>query len=391
MFYKMKQKLTQLIKKNRTLFFLLTALRLLQTSSFSNIIGSEKKYPKIIQLPLTYNCDSRCVMCNIWQMDHSGEASIDEFSEFMKDNLFKNVETVGINGGEPSLIPNLTEYALAVLKLPAIKNINIISNGFRKEAFLSSVREIYSACKSKGVSFHLSISLDGVGHIHDEVRGINGAFKKTISTIDEIIKKKEIYCDSYDVGCTVINKNINNLVALDTFAKEKNYNIKYRLGIENVRIESDKLVDQFSVILNSNRQSAMEFFHYKYSETSLIDLGNKFKYFSIYYWLAAPVPRRLLGCAWRDEGVTLDARGVLYFCAVKSKGIGSLRERGGEDIFFNTDNIKYRESLVNKCCNGCIHDYNGQVTVWDLLVFYKYLFFDKAAMKIYKFKLWFMK
>lgn len=386
-----KNKLTNVFKKNKNAFIILKAIRLLQTSSLSKIDGTKKKYPKVIQLPLTYNCDSKCVMCNIWQMDHSGEATVEEFTSFMRDDLFKKVESVGINGGEVSLIPNLTEYALEILKLPSIKHLNIISNGFRTDVLLSSVRDIYKVCQSRGVSFHLAISLDGVGAIHDEVRGVRNAFKKTSLTIDEIIKNQHLYCDSYDLGCTVINQNIDHLIALDTYAKEKNYNIKFRLGIENLRIQSDKLVEQFSVIYSSDVQSAMEFFHYKYNEAKLTDLPNKFKYYSIFFWLAFPPSRRLLGCAWRDEGVTLDARGELYYCAVKSKRLGGLREGSGEDIFFNSDNINYRRSLIKNNCDSCIHDYNGQLVVRDLLVFYKALCVDRLAMKIYKFKLGFMK
>jgi len=387
----LKNILIKIIKKNNKTLIALKLMKQLKGALVFKVSGGKKKYPKVIQLPLTYNCDSKCVMCNIWQMDHSGEAIVEEFSLFMKDNLFKKVESVGINGGEVSLIPNLTDYALEILKLPSIKYLNIISNGFRKDTLLNSVRDIYKACQSRGVTFHLAISLDGVEHIHDKVRGVRNAFKKTTSTIDEIIARQELYCDSYDLGCTVINQNIDHLIALDTFAKEKEYNIKYRLGIKNVRIESDKLVDQFSVLYNSDRQSAMEFFHYKYSEVKLTDLANKFKYFAIYYWLASPVPKRLLGCAWRDEGVTLDARGELYYCAVKSKRIGGLRESNGEEVFFKTDNINYRKSLVNESCDECIHDYNGELTIKDLMVFYKTLFLDRTAMKIYKFKLGFMK
>ena len=118
----MKQQLIQLIKKNKKLFLIAKALRFLQTSSFSKIDGSKKKYPKVIQLPITYNCNARCVMCNIWQMDHSGEATVEEFAKFMQDDIFKEVAAVGINGGEPSLVPNLYEYAEEILKLPSLKS-----------------------------------------------------------------------------------------------------------------------------------------------------------------------------------------------------------------------------------------------------------------------------
>ncbi len=317
----MKQQLIQRIKKNKRLFLIAKALRFLQGASLTKIDGSKKKYPKVIQLPITYNCNARCVMCNIWQMDHSGEATVEEFAKFMQDDIFKEVVSVGINGGEPSLVPNLYEYADEILKLPSLKSLNIISHGFSPNPLFKNVEKIYQSCKERGISFHIAISLDGVGEVHNTVRGRDNVFEKTISTIDEIITNQNKYCDSYDIGCTIVKQNIDYLIELDTYAKRKNYNIKYRLGIDNKRIESDKLREQYSVIYTPLKQSAKEFFHYQVSQTK--DLANRFKYYAIFTWLNSDKPKRLLGCAWKDEGVTLDARGELYYCAVASDSIGT--------------------------------------------------------------------
>ncbi len=384
----MKNKLIKIVKKNKKLYEGLKALRFLQTSSFSRIDGSKKKYPKVIQLPITYNCNSRCVMCNIWQMDHSGEATVEEFSKFMKDDIFKKVEAVGINGGEPSLVPNLHEYADEILKLPALKSLNIISHGFSPTPLFKNVEKIYSACKKRGISFHISISLDGVGKIHNTVRGKPKVFEKTTGTIDEIINNQYKYCDSYDIGCTIVKQNIDNLIELDTYAKSKNYNIKYRLGIDNKRIESDKLRDQYSVIYSPLRQSAQEFFHYQTFQAK--DLANRFKYYAIFYWLNKKDPRRLLGCLWKDEGVTLDARGELYYCAVASDSIGSLRKSSGENIFFDEKNISYRKNIIKNSCDGCIHDYNGQAELKDVWIFLVNTLKNRFAMKIYEVKVKFI-
>jgi len=383
-----KSNLKKLLQKNKKLFILAKALRFLQTSSLTKIDGSEKKYPKVIQLPITYNCNARCVMCNIWQMDHSGEATVEEFAKFMQDDIFKEVEAVGINGGEPSLVPNLHEYADEILKLPSLKSLNIISHGFSPKPLFKNIEKIYTSCKEKGINFHVAISLDGVGEIHDIVRGRSHVFEKTTETIDEIIKNKHKYCDSYDIGCTIVTQNIDYLVELDTYAKSKNYNIKYRLGIDNKRIESDKLRDQYSVIYSPLRQSAKEFFHYQMSQTK--SLPDKFKYFSIFYWLNSTKPKRLLGCSWKDEGITLDARGELYYCAVASDSIGSLRKDEGEKIFFEDKNIEYRKSIIKNSCDGCIHDYSGQPELKNLLIFIKEFIRQRFSMKMYELKARFM-
>lgn len=378
-----------MIKKTNRLYLFAKVTRFLLKSSFKKIDGSKKKYPKVIQLPITYNCNSKCVMCNIWKMDHSNEATVSEFARFIDDPLFKKVESVGVNGGEPSLIKSLPEYINEILRLPSLKSLNIISHGFGTKPLLKSLEVIYKSCQEKGVKFHVAISLDGVGEIHNLVRGRPKVFEKTTKTIDEIISNQSKYCDSYDIGCTVVNQNVNYLIELDTYAKSKNYNIKYRLGIENKRIESDKLKDQYSVVYNSLRQSAKEFFHYKFLEAK--SLSNKFKYYAIFYWLNSKVPKRLLGCAWKDEGVTLDSRGVLYYCAVASDKIGSLRDDKGENIFFADKNIEYRKSIISNNCDGCIHDYSGKAEFTNVLKFIVDIFISKFSMRFYQIKLWFFR
>ena len=383
----MKQKIKEILSINKKVFLIAKALRFLQTSSFSKIDGSNKKYPKVIQLPITYNCNSKCVMCNIWKMDHTNEMTVEEFATFMNDNIFKEVESVGINGGEPSLVPNLPEYIKEVLNLPKIKALNIISHGFSQKPLLKSLEAIYQMCCEKKINFHVSISLDGVGNIHNTVRGKN-VFEKTSSTIDEIMKNQYKYCDSLELGCTIVKQNIGYLTELDTYAKMKNYNLKFRLGIENKRIESDKLKDQYSVIYSPLKQNAKEFFHYQMSQTK--DFANRFKYFAIFSWLNSEKPKRILGCMWKEEGITLDARGELYYCAVASNKLGTLRKEKGEKIFFDDKNIEYRKSIINNSCDGCIHDYTGKAETKNVWKFLIDTFKNRFAMNMYEIKVRFL-
>ncbi len=382
----MKQQLTQLIKKNKKLFLLAKATRFLQTSSFNKIDGSKKKYPKVIQFPITYKCNSQCVMCNIWKMDHSNEMTLAEIKNYLKDPIFKEVSSVGINGGEPSLVKELPEIAEQVLNLPKIKSFNIISNGFNKEALFVKIEKIYALCRKKGVNFHMSFSLDGYGEIHDNIRGVKKAFEMASKSIDYVLENKSRYCDSIDIGCTIIRQNVNHLIELDTYAGRKNYPMKYRLGIENKRIASDEIVSDYSVLYDTkSRQSAIEFIHSRfYKAQNIID---KFKYFSLFYFLSEKNSKRLLGCMWQDEGITIDAKGNIYYCAVASKKIGSLREQKGEAVFFDGKNIAYRKSILKNMCQNCIHDYSGKQYIGDVLLFLKHYIFERIWCKIYRIKL----
>jgi sulfatase maturation enzyme AslB (radical SAM superfamily) len=307
-------------------------------------------------------------------MDYSNEFTLEEFQDFMKDPIFKKVKALGINGGEPSLIKALPDFADAMLSLPSLKALNIITHGFNKKLLLPALEKMYASCKSKGVSFHVSISLDGYGQIHNTVRGLK-VFELTDASIQEIVNNPGKYCDTFDVGCTIMRQNVDYLIELDQYAKINNYPMKYRMGIENKRIESDKLVDQYSLFLDGHMQSAREFFHKAYRNAN--NLVEKFKYFSIHYFITAPQPKRLLGCHWQENGITMDSRGDLYYCAVESEKIGSLREQKGEKIFFSDTNLDYRSEIIEHKCNECIHDYYGKPQLKNILFFLKSVYAEK--------------
>lgn len=378
-----------MIKKNDRISIFFNILKFLQNITLYKIDGSKIKYPKVIQLPITKKCNSRCVMCNIWKMGSEGESTVAEFSIFLSDPLFKEVTSVGINGGEPTLVGNLPDYAKEVLKLPSLKSLNIISNGFNKNILLQFAKSIYSECQKRDIAFHISISLDGYKEIHDKVRGIKGAFDKTVSTIDELKNNPLKYCDSFDLGCTVVNQNIHNLIELDAYSRMKGYNIKYRLGIENKRIGSDKILSNFSVIDNENSQAAIEFFHYKMSTAK--NIQEKFKYYSIFKWLSSTKKKRSMGCIWKDEGVTMNGCGELFYCAVSSDSIGNLRSSKGEDLFFDPKNIEHRKEIIQKKCDHCIHDYAGKPELRDMLSFISFLLVNRLSMIRYRFNSWMIK
>lgn len=154
-------------------------LAFLLHSSFKKPTGGEKKYPTVIQLPITKRCNSRCVMCDIWKMPKGNELTSEEFGRILKDSIFKEVRAIGVNGGEPSMLPDLLEYIDHMLALPKIKNINIISNGFMTDPLLNKLETIKNKCSLQGIKFHVSFSLDGVGEVHDKQRGVTDAFLKT--------------------------------------------------------------------------------------------------------------------------------------------------------------------------------------------------------------------
>ncbi|MBT4071635.1 MAG: radical SAM protein, partial [Candidatus Magasanikbacteria bacterium] len=49
-------------------------------------------------LGVTYNCNSRCTMCNIWKIKNSPELPVKEY-----EKLPRSLRDINISGGEPFL------------------------------------------------------------------------------------------------------------------------------------------------------------------------------------------------------------------------------------------------------------------------------------------------
>ena len=360
-------------------------LSLLRQVVFIRKTGKKLIKPKVIQLPLTGKCNSKCLMCNVWkyQADCGKTIAPEVLSKIIDDELFSEIIGVGINGGEPSLIAHLDQYVDAILRLPKLKSLNIITNGFQIK-FLDTIALIYNKCKKRNVAFSVSISLDGVGFVHDTVRGIKGAFNKAIAFITKLKENQKQYCDFYDIGATVIQQNVDYMPELSAYAEEQGLPIKFRLGIPNKRIMNEADVTSFSVSNNSFEQSAIEFFHGQMIAAK--DFLSEFKYFAIYYWLTSKKKRRLLGCLWQEEGVTLDHIGNLYYCATFSEKIGNTVSEKAYDVFMDPKNISYRHRLIRKNCNNCIHDYSGAIWFPHFLLFFMQKLKDRFWPTIFKYK-----
>lgn len=380
----MMSQLKQAIKKRKTVYAALKMLQILKQSKWNKKYNM-RKYPEVLQFPITNNCNSKCVMCNVTSNILHNEMSVEDFSKVINDPIFSNIKAVGINGGEPFLSKNLIPFVRVLVQKKSLQSLNIISNGFMTEVILKNLKTIYGLCRENKKSFHVSFSLDGYQEIHDKVRGIPGAFQKTMRTINEVRNNMHLYCDSYDIGCTVVKENVYHLVELETFARDVGLNIKFRLGIDNERLHNHSLHNSFSVIDDEKTcQAALEFFYGLVLSSK--NFYDQYKYWAIFSFLCGERPRRL-GCDWRDNGITMDGEGNLYYCAVASPCIGNLKKDCGLDIFFRQENINKKKSILVNKCDDCIHDYSGQLYFKDVLKFIKFKLCHRFWMKSYKRKM----
>ena len=76
--------------------------------------------PREFMFPITYRCNARCVMCNIWRLPKKKELSLQQMEQLLSDKLFSNIEAVNITGGEPTLREDHIQIAYVLIDLSLI-------------------------------------------------------------------------------------------------------------------------------------------------------------------------------------------------------------------------------------------------------------------------------
>jgi MoaA/NifB/PqqE/SkfB family radical SAM enzyme len=131
-------------------------------------------YPIDAVIAVTYRCQARCQMCSIWQVKEHNDLPPEAYRK-IPDTL----HDVNISGGEPFLRKDLAEIVKVVHERVPRARMVVSTNALMGEAVLPralELRDIYPA-----IGF--GISIDGVGEMHDHVRGIPGGFEKSISVV----------------------------------------------------------------------------------------------------------------------------------------------------------------------------------------------------------------
>jgi len=133
------------------------------------------RFPSALNLPLTDNCNSRCVMCDIWKTKAAGELTSQEYRTILSEEVFSKVRHVGVSGGEPTLRKDFVECIRTIVEtLPLLRSISITTHGFHTNLWRRYAPELQTICSAQGVALTVNVSLDGVSEAHDRIRGIPG-------------------------------------------------------------------------------------------------------------------------------------------------------------------------------------------------------------------------
>ena len=318
--------------------------------------------PRVIQFPVNDICNSRCQMCNIWQQKLTTQVSADEVARILDNKLFREVTSIGINGGEPTLRKDLPALMEAIAEnLPALQRVSLITNGIQHKKVKKQIDALGEVCSAHKVHLDVMLSLDGIGEVHDRVRGIPGNFEAVETVLEHLAGHPTV--QTHRIGCTVIRDNVYDVENVLHWCEDRDVYARFRLGIPHQRLYGADLEDPFALTPEERFHFAnfLDQLYYSYEKNE----SRRFFYRSLRNQLVYNAPRTA-GCAWKHQGVTLSYDGKLAYCAVESKELGDALEEDSNTLFWaNTDHLA--EINTSKCAT-CLHDYEG---IADRKVFLK--------------------
>ena len=165
--------------------------------------------PRVITLFVTSQCNAKCKHCFYWEnLNQNNDLSFEEI-----ENLSRSLEKVDvllISGGEPFLRKDLPEICELFFELNDLGQVNIPTNGLQPKKTYDQLLRILQV--SNGRPVHLSLSIDGTEHVHDEIRAVPGNFKKAAETYKELLPLRDDYPNlQLRVNSTVLNRNYEDL------------------------------------------------------------------------------------------------------------------------------------------------------------------------------------
>jgi MoaA/NifB/PqqE/SkfB family radical SAM enzyme len=313
--------------------------------------------PKIVVFFLTYRCNSRCIMCHAWQKQNLyPELSLSQIERiFSAPCLSNNIEIVNMTGGEPTLRKDLVEVVNILLnRCKKLRRIDMPTNGINKDEVIDKIEQILTVLLPTDVKLAVTVSLDGIGEVHENVRRISGVFNRVQETIFELREMTSYWSNLlFGINTTISNMNYDNLDKIREFGLRNGIGINYTLGaISEIGVESVKIGDEF-MLNDGQRDKVIEFIENLLRKDSINALYANFMLQYLKTGKRKPI------CAFRSrKSFLLEPSASVYLCGnYKEFYLGNLLEKPFREIWRNTRKIK-RSSWKRcfSCASNCYID-----------------------------------
>jgi len=301
------------------------------------------KEPYKLTFAVTYRCNSKCKICNIWQRELKKELTLEEIKKFFNKNSFL---WVNLTGGEDFIRDDLVEI---IKNMRGVYLLNITTNGILTEKITRDCKEIQKMIPR----FILTVSIDGPKNLHNKLRGID-CWDKAINTYQNM-KKEGI--ESY-IGYTFSPYNIDKIN--ETFDEIKNKVPDFKIKDLHINFyhESDfyfnnkgkikKNLDYEKKLIEQNKK----FIKLKKGFDPVSFLEFRFIKHVEKYLEKNKSP---LLCKALNSSCYIDPYWNVYPCIIYNKKLGNLKDTNYDlkEIWKSGEAKKIRKIIKEYNCDGC--------------------------------------
>jgi MoaA/NifB/PqqE/SkfB family radical SAM enzyme len=297
-------------------------------------------------------------MCNIWKRARefpniaTPEISQKEVIDLLSHSLFSELVELDITGGEPCLRHDLVDIVLELAglrksRLPNLRSIIVTTNGLLPRRIIANCRKILEGLGGFPIDLVSVVSIDGIGAIHDRIRGTPNAFKLATEAIEGLVQLRQEY-PNYFVGLktTILPENVDVLDAILDFALEKSlFHIISPVFFVETRFrnidrkEDLKLgpADMEKVKGFYGRKEFRASYFYSRARNTLVSGRKKWSCTAFYNYLF------------------VESDGTVYPCELISESLGNVRNQEIDHIW-DSPQARFWRGKIDKAehCQSCI-------------------------------------
>jgi MoaA/NifB/PqqE/SkfB family radical SAM enzyme len=282
------------------------------------------------------------MMCDIWKSSRlrSNGKQNEVEPEFYR-RLPPSLREINITGGEPFLRKDLAQIIKVIAETCPKARIVISTNGF----LTAQIKKIMPQILLTNPKIAVRISLDGIGGVHDKVRGIKNGYQKAMTSLNYLKAK----VSDLGIGFTLMERNKEELLKVWNFCQKSDIEFSLSLvsaspiyfGKNKINLRPKKtkqIAEIFQKLIAKQHQSSQPKSWFRaWFNQGLYD-----------FFMAG---RRPLSCLAGQDFFYLDAYGKVFSCHLQPWLLGDLTTHTFNELYNNNGAEDIRKKAGQ--CNGC--------------------------------------
>ncbi len=319
----------------------------------NNKIG-RVELPNMATFIVTWRCNLRCFMCDVWKKTDHDDMSVDEIRRVFRQ--IPHLDSLRITGGEPFLRRDLAAITRAIIEETNPSVVHVTTAGVMTERILEYAKAVGSK------KLHLKLSIDAVGARHDEIRGYRGLYDKAMRTLRGLVELREQYGLYVGVNQTLTDRNWDHIEPLRAEMAKLGVSVHYAIATDHYtlyRLNTPKENDIPDMKAVSLSDFTPEQLNYIFEQLDTRDGIRDIPEWLVQRYYLRGLKNRLLHnveapkpqCIELHNHMRLMPNGDVVTCVYYPTVVGNLRQQSLAEVWYN-DKTKQQRQVVRKC-PGC--------------------------------------